>query len=190
MDYKAYTEDQLLVYLRKDDKNAFAELFNRYWRKAFVIAFSKLHSKEAAEEIVQEIFILLWNRRTSMYINNFTSFLYACVKNKCLNYIESLAIQKKHWDYYKSFLNPAEESTERKVSYNELLHAINTGMERLPNKTRKVFRLNRLEGRSIPEIATALNLSEKAIEYHLTRSLKQLRLHLKDFILMLFIASQ
>jgi RNA polymerase sigma-70 factor (ECF subfamily) len=58
-------------------------------------------------------------------------------------------------------------------------------MEGLPNKTKTVFQLNRLEGRSIPEIAAALNLSEKAIEYHLTRSLKKLRVHLKDFILIL-----
>lgn len=57
-------------------------------------------------------------------------------------------------------------------------------MEGLPQKTKKVFQLNRLEGRSVPEIANVLNLSEKAIEYHLTRSLKHLRVHLKDFMVL------
>ena len=58
------------------------------------------------------------------------------------------------------------------------------GMEGLPQKTRKVFQLSRLEGRPVAEIAHLLNLSEKAIEYHLMRSLKHLRLHLKELIVL------
>jgi RNA polymerase sigma-70 factor (ECF subfamily) len=84
---------------------------------------------------------------------------------------------------YKNFIPRQENLTEQTVEFNELLAAIEKRMEYLPEKSKKVFRLNRLEGHSITEIANALNLSEKAIEYHLTRSLKELRLHLKDFII-------
>lgn len=185
VDFTQYSDEELFARIRKDDKSAFAELFNRYWQTAFTTAFSKTHDRQATEEIAQEIFILLWRKRLSLTFHNFPAFLYTCVKNKCLNYIEARLIEKKHWDYYKSFLRNADDATENVVAYEELLEAINTGMESLPQKTRKVFQLNRLEGRSVSEIANALNLSEKAIEYHLTRSLKQLRLHLKDFILVL-----
>jgi RNA polymerase sigma-70 factor (ECF subfamily) len=64
---------------------------------------------------------------------------------------------------------------------------VEVAVSRLPEKSQQVFRLNRLEGKSIREIANLMKLSEKAIEYHLTKSLKELRIHLKDFILALFI---
>ncbi len=76
----------------------------------------------------------------------------------------------------------AAETTEENVSYNELNQAIEKAIGELPEKSQEIFRLNRLEGRSVPEIAQSLHLSERAIEYHLTKSLRTLRLHLKDFI--------
>lgn len=186
--YSGYDEESLLTFIRKGDKEAFAALFDRYWGKAFQMAYQKLNSRQATEEIVQELFIALWNKHSSLSIHNFSSYLYTCIKNKCLNYIESRIIERRHWDYYRQFIPRSDYSTEKMVSYDVLLEAINTGMEGLPKKTRRVFQLNRLEGRSISEIANVLNLSEKAIEYHLTRSLKHLRMHLKDFTLLLILS--
>lgn len=178
-----HTEEQLLEAIRIGNEMAFAELFKQYWRKAHGLAHSKVHSKEVAEEIVQDLFITLWDKRATLQINNFSSYLYTTVKNKSLNYIEACVVREKYWAYYKAFAPQYDESTEKDVAYNELVEAIENEMSHLPEKSKKVFRLNRLEGRSIPEIASALNLSEKAIEYHITRSLKQLRLHLKDYML-------
>lgn len=172
-----------------DDEKAFKELFKKYWRKAHRMAYAKVRSKEIAEEIVQDIFTTLWDKRATLQINNFSSYLFTTVKNKSLNYIQACLVRKKYWDYYKQFIPQYEESTEKAVAYNELVEAIEHEMILLPEKSEKVFRLNRLEGHSIPEIASILNLSEKAIEYHITRSIKQLRLHLKDFILLLISVS-
>lgn len=188
--YSRHDEEFLFASIRKGDKQAFAELFDRFWSKAFFIAYRKLNDQEATQEVVQEVFITLWNKRESLSIQNFSSYLYACVKNKCLNYIESKIIEKKHWDYYKQFIPKSDFETEKMVSYDTLLEAINTSMESLPKKTRRVFQLNRLEGRSISEIANVLNLSEKTIEYHLARSLKHLKMHLKDFTLLLVLTLQ
>jgi RNA polymerase sigma-70 factor (ECF subfamily) len=66
--------------------------------------------------------------------------------------------------------------------------ALEEGVKELPEKTQEVFRLSRVEGHSVAEIAKRLNLSEKAIEYHITRSRKELRLYLKDFLAFLLIA--
>jgi RNA polymerase sigma-70 factor (ECF subfamily) len=65
---------------------------------------------------------------------------------------------------------------------NELMEVIETGMNQLPEKSKKIFKLHQFEGQSIAEIASSLNLSEKAIQYHIRQSSKQLRLHLKDYI--------
>ena len=73
------------------------------------------------------------------------------------------------------------------LEYNDLVHALDEQVKNLPEKTQEVFRLNRLEGRSVSEIARRLNVSEKAIEYHITRSRKELRLLLKDFLTVLAI---
>ncbi len=184
-DYNSYNDKELLSAIRTDDEKAFAELFDRYWPKAHLITYSKVRSREVTEEIVQDIFITLWDKRASNNINNISSYLYTAIKNKAINYIEHNIVKKKYWDYYKTFIPSGESSTEQLMDYNSLMEAIETGLNQLPEKTKKVFELNRLEGRSIPEIAKILDLSEKAIEYHLTRSLKQLKMYLKDFVLLI-----
>lgn len=181
--YSTYKDHELLDAIRHDDDGAFAELFKRYGKQVYKMAYSRVRSREAAEEIVQNLFIAFWDRRTTQSIDNISSYFYTAVKHKVLNVIESQIVQKKYWDYYKNFIPRQENLTEQTVEFNELLAAIEKRIEYLPEKSKKVFRLNRLEGHSITEIANALNLSEKAIEYHLTRSLKELRLHLKDFII-------
>ena len=139
--YSQYDEEILFASIRKGDKEAFAELFDRYWGKAFSIAYQKLNDQEATEEIVQELFIALWNKRESLSINNFSAYLYTCIKNKCLNYIESKIIEKKHWDYYRQFIPQADYETEKMVSYDTLLEAIHTSMESLPKKQDACFSL-------------------------------------------------
>jgi RNA polymerase sigma-70 factor (family 1) len=187
---QAYISDyQLLEAIRNDDATAYEELFRKYWKKAHGMAYIKVRSKEVAEEIVQDLFTTLWDKRASIQINNFSSYLFTTIKNKSLNYIEACIVREKYWNYYKTFVPKFDESTEKTVAYDELVNALENEMNHLPEKSKKVFRLNRLEGYSISEIAKALNLSEKAIEYHLTRSLKQMRLHLKDYILSITIIS-
>jgi RNA polymerase sigma-70 factor (family 1) len=187
--YTDYSEERLLEAIRQSDEKAFAELFNRYWRKAHVIAYSKVHNKQVTEEIVQDLFVTLWDKRTTLIIHNINAYLCTSIKNKALNYIESCIVKRKYWEYYKAFVPQAESSTEKMVEYNELMEAIENGMERLPKKAKRIFQLNRLEGRSIAEIAKLLNLSEKAIEYHLTNSVKHLKLLIKNSIVVFCYAS-
>lgn len=180
--------DQLLWdAIRQGDEKAFSELFNRYWDTAHRLAFAKVRSLETTQEIVQELFITLWDKRETLMINNMPAFITTCIKNKAINYIESQLVKEKYWAYYKNFIPQTESVTESEVDFNELREAIEVSVEQLPEKSKKVFQLNRLHGRSIPEIASMLNLSEKAIEYHLTRSLKHLRLHLRDFLVLILL---
>lgn len=183
MSFTTYTDLELLEAIRCNDEEAFAELFKRYWKKVHNMAYQRVRSEEVTAEIVQDLFIALWDKRASHSITHLPSYLYSAVKNKALNYMAAQVVRKNYWDYCKKFFLDRDNATENTVEFDELMEAIETGIEHLPEKSQKVFRLNRLEGRSIPEIADTLNLSEKAIQYHLTQSLKKLRLHLKDYII-------
>lgn len=178
-----HTDEELLKAIRNNDEQAFRELFDRYWRKVHAMAYARVRSRVVTEEIVQDLFISLWDKRATHSIQNLPAYLYQAVKFKALNYIESKLVHVKYWDYYKTFIPQKENSTQLLVEYDDLMEAIELGMTDLPEKSRKVFRLHRLEGWSVPEIARTLNLSEKAIEYHLTQSVKKLRVHLKNYIL-------
>ena len=182
---RLHTDQELLEAIRHDDERAFSELFQRYWKKVHAMAYARVRSKEITEEIVQDLFTSLWDKRSTHTIQHLPSYLFQAVKFKALNYIESRIVQEKYWDYYKNFMPQKDEATDILVEYHDLMDAIENGMNELPEKSKKVFRLHRMEGWSVPEIANLLNLSEKAIQYHLTQSVKKLRVHLKNYILAL-----
>lgn len=179
-----YSDDALLKLVANDDETAFEELFDRYWEKAHCIASSKLQSREMAQEIVHDLFLNFWQRRHSLEISNFSHYLHVSVKYKVITYINQQVSRKRYFEDYRRQTVSSEEETRMRVEYNELVKVLEEKMKALPEKTQEVFRMNRLEGRSVSEIANLLNLSEKAIEYHITRSRKELRLLLKDFLIL------
>jgi RNA polymerase sigma-70 factor (family 1) len=180
---RAHTDSQLIAFLKSGNEKAYDELFRRYWDKAFNAAYSKLKSKALAEEIVQDIFMDLWNKRASLSIESFSKYLYSSIRYQALNKIRSQLVHEKYWEYYRAFIPVDERTTEKTVHFNDLLNSVETCLNQLPLKTKKVFYMNKLEGRSLKEIARAMRLSEKAIEYHLTRSLKELKLYLRNTFL-------
>lgn len=176
-----YTDEQLLYALREGDKNAFEEIFKRYWTRFYTLARTKIQSHEEAEEIVQAIFFSIWEKRETLAITNLAYYIQTAVKNRVINHIRHQITQRKYWEYYKQFIPSQRPLTQDVVEFDDLNNAVTIAVNSLPEKSRQVFKLSRLEGRSTAEIANHLKLSEKAIEYHLTKSLKHLRLHLKDF---------
>jgi RNA polymerase sigma-70 factor (family 1) len=179
-----HNEQLLLQNLRDGSVEAFEQIFKLYWRPLYILAKSKVREHEEAEEIIQNIFSALWEKRESLLITNLSYYLQKSVKNRVLNLIRDKITEQKYWDYYKSFI-PDLRVTENSVAFNDLNEAVEEAVNLLPKKTREVFKLSRIEGRTNAEIANLLHLSEKAIEYHLTRSLRKLRLHLRDHILLL-----
>ena len=177
-----HNDQRLLEDLCNGSKDAFEQIFKRYWHPLYVIAKSKV-SHDEAEEIIQTIFSALWEKRASLAITHLSFYLQTAVRNSVINLIRSRVTQQKYWDYYKTFIPVQQAITENEVEFDDLNEAVEEAVNHLPEKSKKVFRLSRFEGRSIAEIAKLLHVSEKAIEYHLTKSLRDLRLHLKDFIL-------
>lgn len=177
-----YNEAHLLAELRKGCIHSFERIFKQHWEPLYRSARSKLRSHDEAEEVIQNIFSALWEKRESLLVTNLTWYLNTALRNRIFNMIRQKISQEKYWDYYRTFIPQHHDATDQLVAFDELNSAVELVVNNLPEKSRQVFKLSRLEGRSNAEIANMLKVSEKAIEYHLTRSLKELRLHLKDFI--------
>jgi RNA polymerase sigma-70 factor (ECF subfamily) len=111
--------------------------------------------------------------------------LHTAVKNRILNIIRSRITEEKYWNYYRTFVPGDELTTDEVIDFDDLNDAVEVAVNRLPEKSREVFKMSRMEGRSNAEIADLLQLSEKSIEYHLTKSLRELRVHLKDYMTLL-----
>src|SRR5688572_20594170 len=137
MPFASYSDDELLSAIRHDDKKAFAEFFQRYWKQVHAMTYAMVPSMDATQEIVQNIFISLWDNRTTLSIRHLPSYLQAETKNCVLNYIDSQLIHTRHSD--------------------KSMEALERGMNELREKPKKIFRLHELEGLSIAEIARCLS---------------------------------
>jgi RNA polymerase sigma-70 factor (family 1) len=180
--YAAWPDNTLLAALRADDREAFAEIFQRYSSRLFEVAYAKLKGREAAEELVQELFENLWFKRGESQILDLEHYLFSAIKYRVINQIKSRKVREGYAAYCRIRHSEAVETTQEIIALQDLNAALVVGMEQLPEKSREIFRLSRLEQYTVPEIALRFNLTPKAVEYHLTRSLKLLRVYLKDFL--------
>ncbi|GLU54235.1 RNA polymerase sigma factor [Dyadobacter frigoris] len=172
------TDEQLVIELSEGNKFAFGEIYDRYWYKLFCIAYHQIGTKEEAEELVHDLFESLWNRREQSNIRHLSSYLVISMKNLITNFIKSQITWRKYKEYI--ILQKMQENalTENTAEFTDLSQALDNALKKLPEKTSKIFQLSRFENQSVKEIAKELNLSEKAVEYHITKSLKVLKDHL------------
>ncbi|WP_138476406.1 RNA polymerase sigma factor [Dyadobacter bucti] len=172
---KFLTDEQLVIRLHESNKQAFEEIYDRYWYKLFCICYHQLGSKEESEELVHDIFESLWYKRNETAIRNLSTYLVISIKYRIANFIKSQITWRKYREYM--ILNKIHEtySTEEIVRFSDLSKAVDEVMSRLPEKTSRVFQLSRFENQSVKDIAEELHISEKAVEYHITKSLKALK---------------
>ncbi|UOR07328.1 RNA polymerase sigma-70 factor [Hymenobacter aerilatus] len=182
----AIADDAALVQALSDgDARAFAEIYERYWWPLFTTAQRKLGSREAAEELVQDLFAALWHKRVSSHIERLPHYLHKALQYRIIDYLRVRTTHAGYLSYRQAQPLAPDRSTEELVAADDLSVALAESITQLPESTREVFRLSRLEHQSIPEIADRLHLSPKTVEYHLTRALKLLRVRLKDFLVLL-----
>jgi RNA polymerase sigma-70 factor (ECF subfamily) len=184
MEYALLSNELLTKLLHAGDADAFREIYNRYWKKLYHTALAKTRTQQVTEELVQNIFVSLWEKRTTTQIDHLESYLVRAIKYQVINYIQSFLVREKHLKAVGDITINEENNSDTQILLYELTLAIHTAIERLPAKTKAVFKLSREENCTIKEIAQLMNLSEKAVEYHITQSLKLMRLHLKDFIVL------
>ncbi|MCE7042827.1 RNA polymerase sigma-70 factor [Dyadobacter sp. CY312] len=162
------------------DKQEFEAIYRHYWRLLYDFAFVKTHDQHVAEEIVQDLFASLWEKRDSLHISNLRSYLFTAVRNRVIDYYK----QKVFLD-----LDAVERSDETSypIFLDELETALQNGITGLPDKTREIFLLNRMEGKTASQISACLHVPVRTVEYHITQALRSLKFQLKDFTLLLLL---
>lgn len=174
-------DEELLEALRNGDENAFNEIYERFWYRIFLAAYQRLRKKELAQEMVQNLFLKLWEKRASLQIRQLEHYLFASIRHAIIDHINAQLVVNNYREYYTAFTKVEEETTDRMVALDEVSEALEEALTRLPEKSQEVFRLSRLNHWPVDKIANHLDLSTKTVQYHLTKSLKFLRAHLKEF---------
>ncbi len=180
-DFDKLSDDTLSKLLFEGNSRAFEEIFNRYWLKLYASAFKRVKSREVAEEIIQDLFTLLWAKRESVQIHkSLAAYLFTSVRYMVFNHIQKEIVRDNYKDSFQTTNVFCDNSTEETVFLNELVRNIEKEVKYLPSQCRSVFELSRKENKTNREIAEVLGISEKTVEGHLTKAIKQLRVGLTD----------
>lgn len=173
-----YDKDTFAERLRLDDRSVIDEIYEMYHAKIFRFSVSYLKNEEDAYDIVQEVFIKLWENRLGLKKDtNFDAFLFTVAKNAVLSLFRKRATEQK----YRSDLSSTEESEPNKIEndldFEFLKKRYNQLIEKLPPKRKEIFILSREKGLTNKEIAFTKGISEKTVEDHLTKSLSFFKQH-------------
>lgn len=181
MQYVQLPDEALVDLLKKDDAVAFQVIYQRHWRQLYGFVFLQLGTQEDAEEIIHELMVRLWQNRQQSHIQNLKMYLFIGARNQTNKFIKGQINLRKFREH--QLLHEVMESydTEDIINRNDLSRAIEEVMKRMPEKTAQIFKLSKIDELPVKKIAEQMNLSEKAVEYHITKSLKMLRQHLQDF---------
>lgn len=181
MNYRYLDDGQLVDFLKQGNARAFEEIYRRYWYKLFGVAYHETGVREEAEELVHDVFAGLWERRLDVCIRCLSAYLVVAVKHSATRHLRAQLTHRKFQEYL--ILNEIRQSfaTEDAVRFEDLAGAVEAAMKKLPEKSAEIFRLSRFENQPVQAIAERMHLSEKAVEYHITKSLRHLREHLKFY---------
>lgn len=161
----------------------FSEIYNRYWAPLYRHAYRLLKDKIAAEDVVQEVFVNLWDKISTLAVqDSLNSYLYAIVRNRILNIIQKEKIHSEYIRSFACFMEQSEAITDHRVREKMLREKIEKEVAHLPTKMRHIFEMSRTEHRSYREIAEELELSDKTVKKQVSNAIKILRLKLSGFI--------
>lgn len=171
-------DEDLILMLRNGNETAFTKIYNRYWDKLYYTAHKLLKDTDAAEEIVQEVFLTLWQKRDCLNIQSIPQYLAAMTRYAVFRH---LAKQKKYREKESMTALTGEAAlTELNVDDKILLQMIAQLSNKLPEKCRLVFQYNKLQDQSLVDVAAQLNITQKTAEAHLTKALRMIRANVGD----------
>ncbi len=168
--------------MQTGDSDAFAALYRKYWRRLFDAAYRRLMLREECEEIIQEIFTDLWTRRETLLISvSLEAYLFGALRFGTYNHIRSRKIKETYLEHLLQAPGEQGNYIEDRLHYEELAHALETSVQNLPEKLRKVYLLSRRENLTYKEIAAQEHIPVDTVEKKMGRALKILRENLKEF---------
>ena len=177
------SDNLLAIRIRDDNKDAFKSLYDRYSRKLYYFSLKYLCNNDEAEELVQSVFINIWEHRGSLNESmSVKNYIYRSAVNYIYNYIKKKAVRMR---FIESEIQKGEtlsNHTYEQVFFHDLERSVNAIVGTLPSQQQKIFQLSRYEGLTHEEIAKKLDLSVRTVENQVFRALKVIRNKLKDGI--------
>lgn len=178
-----YDESQILDQLKDGNEDVFLFVFRKYYKDLVLFAGTILSDRrDICEDIVQNVFLDLWSRRSSIR-SSLKGFLLQSVRNGCLDELRHLKVVRTHAEYVAFLGNDTDSLTDQYILYSDLESRLKEGLYAMPEEYRHAFELNRIHGLKYREIAANLHVSERTIEERIGKALKFLRHYLKDFFL-------
>jgi RNA polymerase sigma-70 factor (ECF subfamily) len=175
-----YSDQELLQQMANDNRQAFTILYRRYWEDLFISAAKALRSKEEAADVVQDVFLSLWNRRNEVNIQGSpAAYLHTSVRYKCIHYIEKNIIRR---DYLLQLceveISNASTNAEINLQLKEMQEAVINTIAKMPPKMQEVYKLSRQEHLSHKEIAENMSISVETVKKHIQHALHLIRTNL------------
>ena len=178
-------------------KESFDSIYINNFSRLFLFAKEYVLFDEEAENIVQDIFLMLWEKREALRVDvSLTAYLFTLVKNKCIDFLRHQMVEQMYSENVKHEYNEelnvklfALESFDHNFSSEEQIEILlRNAIDKLPERCRLIFIKSRIEGKKYKEIAEELNLSVNTVEGQISIALKKLREELKDYLpLLLFL---
>ena len=181
-------ERQLIIELKDGNHHSFKELYATYAPKLFAFSRKYLQSQEDAEEIVQEVFLRIWEKRQNIDENqSFSSYVIQAAKHRIFNGFRKKVNEQAYLDFLMHADNPSSKFTEMDVNYREIKMKAEKVIGMMPSKRQEIFRLSRESGLKNREIAEKLQISIKTVENQMGQALKFLKDELSEFKLLILL---
>lgn len=159
------------------NQQAFASLFRLLYPRLLSFALQYVHVKETAEEITNDVFIQLWNRKEYLeQVNNISTYLFVSVKNHSLNYLKKYShihVSVENNEGVTSLVN--RDDPEQQLEWKEMSFQLSQAIDNLPDQCRTVFKLIKEDGFRYKEVAEILGISPRTVETQLFRAMKKLQ---------------
>ena len=173
---------------------SFSEIYTSYYKRSFLFVKSYVRDDMVAEDIVSDALINLWETTKKEKVEHPLSLLLVILKNESLNYLKHLEVKQTASESISSKmtrdlnyrLSTLQACDPEEMFSSEITRIVQETLQSLPEQTRRVFEMSRYECRSVKEIAEELPISPKSVEYHITKSLKYLRISLKEYLFVFY----
>lgn len=170
--------------IKADNMFAFDLLYKKYCKKVYKFGYSILKSTEESENLMQDVFLSLWENRQKVEKNSsIKSYVFTITYNSAISIIRKKARESQFIEYLKSLPEINEDPVNLKLEYNELANKLDEIIKGLPQRQKEVYLLHRVEGLKYNQIAERLNISVNTIENHMSRALNTIRKKLGSYSL-------
>lgn len=186
--YSAYTDQELAALLRQGDAMAFRQLYDTYWKKLYFVASKKLQDPIEAEEVVQDIFLNLWNKRLGFELKvGFEHYLAVAIKFEVYKHRAKRVRQENLAQELEQSYAGQENHDWNLHDLEVLKEELNKTIQALPPKCRLIFNKSRTGDQTNKQIAAEMGITEKAVEKHITTAKKVLKARFGDYLVFLLL---